>query len=91
MFCYNIFYFFYCEKKVRRDNQGMRVEVISHFLLQKWITLKILGVLAAIGIMLVLVQIFGQASFNYLGFTAMVVNIINFGAPLAGLVSFCDR
>lgn len=36
--------------------------------------------------MLVIVQIYQISILNALGFTCMAFNILNFGAPLAGLV-----
>lgn len=36
--------------------------------------------------MLVLVQLYGTAVLDPLGFVSMTFNIINFGAPLAGMV-----
>lgn len=42
------------------------------------------------GMMLGLVQFYGVSIINQLGFTCMAFNILNFGAPLAGLVKFLN-
>lgn len=44
-------------------------------------------VLGIIGAMLILVQLYGLAIIDILGFACMTFNILNFGAPLAGVVS----
>uniref|UniRef100_A0A915BLB3 Sugar transporter SWEET1 n=1 Tax=Parascaris univalens TaxID=6257 RepID=A0A915BLB3_PARUN len=49
------------------------------------ISLEISAVLFMISIMAFLVQIYGHSIIHPLGFACMTFNIINFGAPLAGL------
>ncbi|VDM38347.1 unnamed protein product [Toxocara canis] len=49
------------------------------------ISLEISAVVFMISIMAFLVQIYGHAILHPLGFACMTFNIINFGAPLAGL------
>lgn len=43
--------------------------------------------LGLIFMMVLLVKIYGMDIINYLGFVCMSFNILNFGAPLAGVVS----
>jgi hypothetical protein len=50
-------------------------------------TFLVVAVCAAVLTMLVLVEIYDQRALDPLGFVSMTLNIINFGAPLAGLVS----
>jgi solute carrier family 50 protein (sugar transporter) len=49
------------------------------------ILLQFFTVLGLIGIMALLVEIYGWAIINFLGFVCMSFNIVNFGAPLAGM------
>lgn len=55
--------------------------------MQLWISIEISAVIFLISVMLFLVQLYGQDIIHPLGFTCMTFNILNFGAPLAGLVS----
>ena len=50
-----------------------------------FILLEFFTVIGLIGIMSILVQIYGWAIINFLGFVCMSFNIVNFGAPLAGM------
>ncbi|VDN03390.1 unnamed protein product [Thelazia callipaeda] len=61
--------------------------IFYHFMSEKklWISIEICAVIFLISLMLFLVQIYGKDIFHPLGFTCMTFNIINFGAPLAGL------
>ncbi|MFH4980339.1 hypothetical protein AB6A40_007048 [Gnathostoma spinigerum] len=50
-----------------------------------WITVSITILIFMISLMAFFVQIFGMKSMHPLGFSCMILNIINFGAPLAGI------
>ncbi|VDK88020.1 unnamed protein product [Onchocerca ochengi] len=58
-----------------------------YFMTEKklWISIEVCAVIFLISLMLLLVQIFGHGVIHPLGFTCMTFNILNFGAPLAGL------
>ncbi|MCP9265648.1 Sugar transporter SWEET [Dirofilaria immitis] len=57
----------------------------STSIVQLWISIEVCAVIFLISLMLLLVQIYGRDIFHPLGFTCMTFNILNFGAPLAGL------
>ncbi|VDK63745.1 unnamed protein product [Gongylonema pulchrum] len=61
--------------------------IFYYFMTQKklWISIEISAVIFLISIMLFLVQLYGHDIIHPLGFTCMTFNILNFGAPLAGL------
>ncbi|KAL3982448.1 Sugar efflux transporter for intercellular exchange family protein [Acanthocheilonema viteae] len=61
--------------------------IFYYFMTKKkfWISIEVCAVIFLISVMLLLVQIFGHDIFHPLGFTCMTFNILNFGAPLAGL------
>lgn len=46
---------------------------------------QLVCVLMLVCIMLILVEIYGEKTIDILGFVCMTFNIINFGAPLAGV------
>uniref|UniRef100_A0A914YD34 Sugar transporter SWEET1 n=1 Tax=Panagrolaimus superbus TaxID=310955 RepID=A0A914YD34_9BILA len=50
-----------------------------------FVLLQFFTVIGLVGIMAILVQIYGWAIINFLGFVCMSFNIVNFGAPLAGM------
>uniref|UniRef100_A0A915PCG9 Sugar transporter SWEET n=1 Tax=Setaria digitata TaxID=48799 RepID=A0A915PCG9_9BILA len=50
-----------------------------------WISIEVCAVIFLISLMFLLVQVYGHDIFHPLGFTCMTFNILNFGAPLAGL------
>jgi solute carrier family 50 protein (sugar transporter) len=50
-----------------------------------FVLLQFFTVIGLVGIMSILVQIYGWAIINFLGFVCMSFNIVNFGAPLAGM------
>ncbi|VDO38611.1 unnamed protein product [Onchocerca flexuosa] len=58
-----------------------------YFMTEKklWISIEVCAVIFLISLMLLLVQLFGHGIIHPLGFTCMTFNILNFGAPLAGL------
>ncbi|KAM3725513.1 Sugar transporter SWEET1 [Dirofilaria immitis] len=61
--------------------------IFYYFMTEKklWISIEVCAVIFLISLMLLLVQIYGRDIFHPLGFTCMTFNILNFGAPLAGL------
>uniref|UniRef100_A0A0R3RQA5 Sugar transporter SWEET n=1 Tax=Elaeophora elaphi TaxID=1147741 RepID=A0A0R3RQA5_9BILA len=66
----------------------MGIYLIFYYFMTKkklWISIEVCAVIFLISLMLLLVQIFGHDIFHPLGFTCMTFNILNFGAPLAGL------
>lgn len=81
MFFYTIFYTYYTKPKVY-------INFLLNLNFKIYFLIKFAIVLAIIGIMLVLSQIYSVDILDPLGFTCVTFNIINFGAPLAGLVCF---
>ncbi|EFO19347.2 hypothetical protein LOAG_09148 [Loa loa] len=61
--------------------------IFYYFMTKKklWISIEVCAVIFLISLMLLLVQIYEHDIFHPLGFTCMTFNILNFGAPLAGL------
>ncbi|KAK6110758.1 Sugar efflux transporter for intercellular exchange family protein [Brugia pahangi] len=61
--------------------------IFYYFMTKKklWISIEICAVIFLISLMLLLVRIYRHDIFHPLGFTCMTFNILNFGAPLAGL------
>lgn len=55
-----------------------------------FVLLQFFTVIGLVGIMSILVQIYGWAIINFLGFVCMSFNIVNFGAPLAGMVNIFE-
>ncbi|ETN69940.1 mtN3/saliva family protein [Necator americanus] len=53
-----------------------------------WITLKVAAVLTLCTTLILSVKFFGMKVFHPLGIICMTLNIADFAAPLAGLVSF---
>ncbi|VDK75646.1 unnamed protein product [Litomosoides sigmodontis] len=66
----------------------MGLYLIFYYFMTKekfWISIEVCAVIFLISLMLLLVQIFEHDIFHPLGFICMTFNILNFGAPLAGL------
>jgi hypothetical protein len=77
---YNVFYWIYCPNKV-----GSTCRMRQLF--QRVMTLQIAILLVLSGAMLLVVHFYEMAVFDGLGSTCMVLNVVNFGAPLATLVN----